>query len=104
MSIPPESIEAGKCYLARSYNSRREGYPRVRRVTEILLDDRVRFEQRRGPVAPGRLWPGRYTMKLRGPVAPGRLWPGRYTMKLEAFANSAEREVRCDWTPERDGA
>ena len=86
MSIPPESIEPGKCYLARSYHSRREGYPRVRRVTEILLDDRVRFEQRRGP------------------VAPGRLWPGRYTMKLEAFANSAEREVPCDWTPERDGA
>ncbi len=86
MSIPPESIEVGKCYLARGYHAGREGYLRVRRVMKILPDGRVQFEQRRGP------------------VAPGHPWPGRNTMKLGVFVNSIEREVPCDWTPETDSA
>ena len=84
MSISPESIEVGKCYLAFGSRPGSKGYLRVRRVTEILLDGRVRFDQRRGP------------------VVPGRLWPGRYTMKLEAFARSVGREAPCDWTSDTE--
>ncbi len=84
MSLPPESIEVGRCYLARSFHTGRDGYLRIRRVVEIRPDGCVQFDQRRGP------------------VVPGRPWPGRNTMRLAVFATSAERQIPCDWAPGTD--
>ena len=85
MSVPPESIEVGKCYLPRGYLAAGGKSLRVRRVKQIRPDGRVQFEQRRGPVPAGRPWP------MAG------------TMQLDAFALAVEREVPWDWTPEMDG-
>ncbi len=71
MSIPPESIEVGKCYLTRA-----GVFSRVRRVVSIAPSGRVVFEARR---------------KLRHQA----LWiPGE--QGLRSFAASVEREVPCD--------
>ncbi len=86
MSLPPESIEVGKCYLARGYLDASGNALLVRRVTQIHPDGRVRFERRRGPIPEGRPWP------MSG------------TMRLDAFASSVEREVPCDWMPEANEA
>ncbi len=84
VTTPPESIQVGKCYLATRL--RGGGTTRVvRRIMRILPDGRIQFEQRRGPIEPGRPWPRRGTLSLRD------------------FAISAQREVPCDWTPEREG-
>ena len=84
VSIPPESIEVGKCYLATT--ARSGAITRmVRRVTRILTDGRIQFEQRRGPIEPGRPWPRGGTLSLRD------------------FGLAAQREVPCDWMPEREG-
>ena len=82
MSLPPESIEVGKCYLARGYLVAGGNAPMVRRVKQIHPDGRVQFERRRGLVPAGRPWP------VSG------------TMQLDAFALAVEREVPCDWMPE----
>ncbi len=75
MSIPPERIEVGKCYLAET--------GQVRRVLAILPVARVQYEQR-----PGHLpkWPQ---------------WKSG-VLDLRSFAFAIEREVPCDWTPETD--
>ncbi len=83
VSLPPESIEVGKCYLAQGRLVPGRSGLRVRRVVQILPDGRVRFEQRRGPV----------------PVS--GLWPRSGIQDLQAFAAAAEREVPCDWTLEQ---
>ncbi len=77
MTIPPESIEVGKCYLVNS-----AGTLHVRRVTRLIPDGRVQYESR--------------TVRVR------RAW--RFGMlSLRDFASQAAREVPCDWTPEREG-
>ena len=73
MTIPPESIEVGKCYLSM------EG--RVRRVTKFLPGGRIRYAYRSVPANEGKPW------------RTGRLDVAR-------FAATALREVPCDWTPE----
>ncbi len=79
MTLPPESIEVGKCYLARGYLVAGGRSLRVRRVKQIHPDGRVQFEQRRGPARVGHPWP------MGG------------TMQLTTFALAVEREVPCDW-------
>ena len=75
VSIPPESIEPGKCYLT--------GEGQVHRVRRPLPDGRVKYEYRRAVEAHG--WT-----------------PGGVT-DLIAFACRVERPVPCDWAPENDG-
>ncbi len=82
MTIPPESIQAGKCYLAWASSVRGQRFQRVRQVVELLPDGRVKFATRRKPIELG---------------AP---WPRTHVMTITAFAGSAEREVPCNWTPE----
>ncbi len=84
MPVPPESIEVGRCYLARGYLVAGRKALRVRKVKQIHPDGRVQYDQRRGPIPPGRPWP------VQG------------TMQRDAFALAVEREVPCDWTLERD--
>jgi hypothetical protein len=78
MSIPPERIEVGQCYLTRS--------GQVRRV-RAFHEGRVQFEARSKPPRPSSRWVWR----------PGILDP-------ETFAAMIERPVPCDWTPESDEA
>lgn len=75
MTLAPESIKAGRCYLITT--------GQVRRVERIMPDGRVQYDQR-----PARRpdWNVR-----RGGV-----------LDLRFFAASAEHEVPCDWTPEMD--
>ena len=75
MTIPPESIEAGKCYLAKSLSG-----PRLLKVIGVSPDGNIVYQQ----------------------YAPGAGW-GVATLHRDAFAASANREVPCDWTPEGDG-
>lgn len=73
MSVPPESIQVGHCYLIPSGN--------VRRV-HAILEGRVQYETRARPRA-----------------GPGWAWrPG--IVDLKTFAAMVERPVSCDWTPE----
>jgi hypothetical protein len=74
MSIPPESIEVGKCYLAEGGRD-----VRIRRVVHILPDERVQYEQR----------------------TPKSHWiPG--IQERRSFAAMLLREVPCDWAPGTD--
>ncbi len=76
MSVPPESIEVGKCYLMETGH--------VRQVRRIMPDGRVQFESRVGHQR-----------------NPGAWKPGMQSGR--SFADLIEREVPCDWTPEREG-
>ena len=71
MSLPPEAIEAGKCYLT--------GDNTIRRVVMIHPDGRIKYEWRAG---------------LR------KRWKAGILPRRE-FAVAAEQEVPCDWTLER---
>ena len=75
MSLSPEGIEVGRCYLMHS--------GQVRRV--IALDgDRVRYETRHR-------------------VSKGWAWhPG--IVPVAVFASMAKRVVPVDWTPEMNEA
>lgn len=73
MSVPPGSIEAGKCYLTNGST--------VRRVVAIHADGRVQYEWRLGH---------------------RKKWKAGILTRRE-FVAAAEREVSCDWTPEGDG-
>ncbi len=75
MSIPPESIRVGKCYLMETGH--------VRRVVRIMPDGRIQYEHRVAYAVP-RIW--------KTGIQEGR-----------SFAFMAEREVACDWTPDGDG-
>ena len=77
MSIPPESIQVGQCYLTLS--------GQVRRVMRLLPDGRAQYEARGGAVARAFNW--------RTDV-----------LGLRSFAFSVERAVPCNWTPEMDEA
>ena len=73
MTIPPESIEVGKCYLSND--------GRVRRAAKFLPDGRVQFEGRMGHQRNAGAW--------------------RSGMQdIRSFAFLIEREVPCDWTGE----
>ncbi len=72
MTIPPESIEVGKCYLVTGSKALW-----IRRVIEVLPDGRVQYEQR--------------TAK--------RTWKMGVQYK-DVFASMLQREVPCDWVPE----
>ncbi len=75
MSIPPESVEVGKCYRSDT------GY--VRKVVRITHDGRVHFEIR---------------------TADDQSKHRQLGMQdVRSFAFQAEREVSCDWTPDKDG-
>jgi hypothetical protein len=78
MSLPPESIEPGKCYLLEG-----EHHSWVRLVTHILPSSRIRFESRDATESRAFVWAARM-------------------MHLSAFAEAAVREVPCDWVPETD--
>ncbi len=77
MGVPPESIEAGKCYLTTSGH--------VRRVVRIMPDGRIQFEHRSGSTGRGFGW--------KVGIQDGR-----------SFTSMIEREVPCDWTSETDEA
>lgn len=75
MTIPPESVEIGKCYLGDN--------GKVWRVVRIWPDGRVQFEFRARSRGNAKVW------------KPGMLDAG-------SFAILAQREIPCDWTPETD--
>ncbi len=80
MTVSPESIEVGKCYLA----DRRQS-PQVWQVTTIFADGRLEYKNR--PIDP----------KAR------QHWrSARTTAPL--FALTVTREVPCDWSPGGDEA
>lgn len=81
MTLPPESIQVGKCYLVEAERSRRS--KGIRRVVRIMPDGRVQFERRPAHQVNAGAWK-----------------PGM--QEVRAFALQAEREVPCDWTPEDD--
>ena len=72
MTMPPESIKVGKCYLMDGNI--------VRRVVTILPDRRIQYEWRAG-----------HRMKWKSGILSSR-----------EFALAAEREVPCDWSQEGD--
>jgi hypothetical protein len=74
MAIPPESIQVDRCYLTESGS--------VRRVTSIGSDGLVRYRER---------------------VGAGPWSAGTKQRRKHVFANSAVRQVPCDWTVETDG-
>ncbi len=71
MTIPPESIEVGKCYLTDENT--------IRRVLMIHPDGRIQYEWRAGS---------------------RKKWKAGILSRRE-FAVAAEQEVPCDWTLER---
>ena len=78
MSLPPETIKIGQCYLADG-----RAYPQVRQVVRVFPDRRLEYKHR----------PARPEKK--------HLW--RTAMSdIRAFAVVASREIPCDWTPETD--
>lgn len=76
MSISPEAVEVGKCYLGDN--------GQVRRVVRLWDDGRVQYESRARYLSNAKVW------------KPGML-------SLSDFAVSAQREVSYDWTPEARG-
>ena len=76
MSVPPESIQIGKCYLTHAGE--------VRRVLRLLPEDRVHYEARESAVLRAFGW-------------------REGVLELAPFAVLVEREVPCDWKPETEG-
>jgi hypothetical protein len=75
MSIPPESIEPGRCYLTQAGH--------VRRVVRIKPNGRVQFMYRPGDAL--------------------KNWRVGGDMR-RSFAAVALREIPCDWTSETNEA
>ena len=75
MTVDPDSIEVGRCYLTTT--------GQVRRALRFMGDGRVQFEERPG-IARRKQW----TMDVQC---------------TRFFAAVVERELPCDWTPEADG-
>jgi hypothetical protein len=73
MSLCPKSLEVGRCYLTDGNT--------VGRVIAVLWDRRIQYE-----------WRGGQRTKWKAEILSGR-----------EFAQQAEREVPCDFTPERGG-
>ncbi len=74
MTIPPENIQVGQCYLT--------GAQRLRRAVQIQPDGLIRYEHRKAG-------------------DPSEAWVPS-VMNLNSFALTVERPVPCDWTPETD--
>jgi hypothetical protein len=77
VSIPPESIEEGKCYLSEA--------GKVRRVLCILPDQRVHCRWRNAANTMKNAWRKEESIML-----------------LAEFAQSTERPVSCDGSLEGD--
>ncbi len=75
MTIPPESIEIGKCYLMKT--------GQLRRVVRLMPNGQIQYEHRPPHQPNAKTW------------KPG-MQSGR------SFADLVEREVPCDWRPEAD--
>jgi hypothetical protein len=75
VSLPPESIQVGQCYLMSTRNI-------VRRVLHVLGDGKLMVETRKADAPHG---PWRTDM-----------------LTVRFFVSSTERPVPCDWTPETD--
>ena len=78
MSLPPESIEVGRCYLVEGRK-----ILHVRQVVRLMPNGWVQYEFR-----PAHL------------LNVGAWQPGMQDSR--SFAFSSQREVPCDWTPETD--
>lgn len=78
MSVPPENLRVGKCYLLETLHVRR-----VCLVTDLMPGSSVRFQQREAEGSGGAF-----------------VWSTGAT-DLRSFAHEALREVSCDWTPEK---
>jgi transcriptional regulator with XRE-family HTH domain len=76
VTIPFESIEAGKCYLMKT--------GQLRRVVRLMPNGQIQYEHRPPHQPNAKSW------------KPG-MQSGR------SFADLIEREVPFDWTPETDG-
>ena len=76
MTIQPESIRVGQCYL--------DDRQRFLYVTHITPDNLVRFKYHEPQPAMADAW-----------------WAGM--LNLRDFATAVIREVPCDGTPEKDG-
>ena len=74
MSISPDTVQVGHCYLAQGQ--------RFLQVTHVTPDGRVRFKYR----------------DYRASSRPDTWWAGM--LNLRDFAATARREIPCDWTPE----
>jgi hypothetical protein len=79
MSVPPESVAVGKCYVTSV-----ERGLRLLRVVLVREDGRVQYD-----------YCNRYGLRNHG-------WKAGIVDQA-SFARMAEREVPCDWTPEADG-
>ena len=75
MTIPPESIQSGQCYLTTN--------SQVARVLRLSAEGRVNYEFRDSRVVKALGWTAAVT-------------------DLRSFAHLAVRPVPCDWTPETD--
>lgn len=73
MTVPPESIEIGKCYLTRN--------GQVARVVNVLSTGRVVYAFRKSTDVDAHVWTGAETDR-------------------RSFALLVERAVPCDWMPE----
>ena len=74
MSLPPESLEVGRCYLTNT--------GRVWRIIRVMPGERILYEQR-SRRAPAKTW------------QPGMLVALAAEMLIE-------RENPCDWKPEQN--
>ncbi len=75
MTIPPESLEVGKCYLTLSQLG-----PRIQWIIAVFPDGRVQHEWRK---------------QQRQAWRPGIL-------DAREFALGVDRETPCDWMPEME--
>jgi hypothetical protein len=76
MSVAPESIQVGQCYLTA------KGL--ILRVIEVTPEGYAIYETRRGR------------------VREGHPWPRRASTPLSFLRRRIERPVPCDWTPEAE--
>jgi hypothetical protein len=72
VSLAPESIQSGQCYLTTN--------GQVARVLRLSAEERVSYEFRDGTVARAFGWTAGVT-------------------DLRSFTHLVERQVPCDWTP-----
>ncbi len=79
MSLPPESLEVGKCYLADARMS-----PQVWHVIRIFPDRRLEYKHRPASGERRHHWT-------------------KAVSDIRVFASFVTREVPCDWTPESEG-
>ena len=72
MSVPPESVEVGRCYLGAQH--------RILHVTHVTPDGRVRFKYQEAHLTKADAW-----------------WVGM--LNLREFSSQTIRQVPCDGAP-----